>query len=86
MEDVMESHDLLDTRTNNGLHCLTEDPQESYPSGICVKLGGKNQDFSSQLCRDSTVLPHELDHIHNFHPFCSTLVYSAIWKQSYASL
>ena len=65
----MELHGLLDTCINNGLHHLPEDLQELYLSVIYVILGDEDQYCPSQLCRDISVLPHELDHPHKFHQF-----------------
>ena len=65
----MERHGLLDSCINNGLHRLPKDPQESYPSSICVTLGDEDQYYPYQICGGNPVLPHELDQIHDFHPF-----------------
>ena len=65
----MELHGILDKYINNSLHHFPEDLQEPYPSIICITLGGKDQDCPSQICRDSSLLPHELDQLHKFHPF-----------------
>ena len=66
----MEFHGLLDTCINNGLHHLPEDLQDLYPLVICVTLGYEYQVFPYKICKDGSVLPHELDKLHNFNPFC----------------
>ena len=39
------------------------------PLGICVALGDEDQDFPTQLCWDSSIIPHKMDQLHKFHPF-----------------
>ena len=65
----MERHGLIDLCINNGLHHFPEYLQDPYPLGVCVILGDEDQYFLSQICGDISVLPHELDQLHNFHPF-----------------
>ena len=65
----METHCLIDMCINNGLHHLPEGLQEPFSSGIYTALGDKYQDCPYQICRNSSVIPHELDQLQKFHPF-----------------